>query len=94
MAELVAAAAASGDRLRTLRAMRDVLAQAMDEAPAAVVAQVAARLQSVVAEIEAVERQQPQRSVVDELRRRRAEREGAAGAVVPAKKPSRKRAPG
>jgi len=52
----ITAAAATGDRQATLIAMRDKLAADMDEAPPAVVAQIAARLQSVLSELDAVVR--------------------------------------
>ena len=49
--ESIGLAAASGDHRRALEAMRDKLAVAMDDAPDMVVAQIAARLQAVLAEL-------------------------------------------
>jgi hypothetical protein len=47
----IAATAATGDELATLRAMRDKLAADMDEAPPAVVAQISGRLEAVLKRI-------------------------------------------
>jgi len=47
----IAEVAASGDELATLRAMRDKLAVDMDDAPPAVVAQIAGRLEAVLRRI-------------------------------------------
>ena len=72
----VADVAASGDERATLEAVRDRLARAMDEAPDAVVAQVAGRLQHVLArlaELGAPEKE----SLTDVLAERRAAREAA-----------------
>ena len=44
-------AAAGGDELETLQAMRDSLAAAMDDAPATVVAQISGRLEAVLKRI-------------------------------------------
>lgn len=48
---LIVDAAASGDELEALRAMRDVLAAAMDDASVNMVAQISARLQAVLERI-------------------------------------------
>jgi len=87
-----AAAAATGDRRKTLEAMRDKLAQDFDAAPPAVVAQIAGRLSAILAEIEAlpVER----KSTIDELASRRTDRIAAAKAEQPARKPTRQRRTG
>jgi len=69
----IAEAAASGDHRAALTAMRDKLAADMDAAPPAVVAQVAARLQSVLAELNGLP-VPAEESFLDELERRRAER--------------------
>ena len=72
----VAEVAASGDERATLEAMRDRLAQAMDEAPDAVVAQVAGRLQHVLARL--AELGAPKKeTLTDVLAERRAARAGA-----------------
>ena len=47
----IAATAATGDELATLKAMRDKLAADMDEAPPAVVAQISGRLEAVLKRI-------------------------------------------
>jgi hypothetical protein len=47
----IADAAATGDEIATLRAMRDKLAADMDEAPPAVVAQISGRLEAVLKRI-------------------------------------------
>lgn len=74
----VAEVAASGDERATLVAMRDRLARAMDDAPDAVVAQVAARLQQVLARIE--ELGVPQReSLTDVLAERRRAKSAGVG---------------
>jgi hypothetical protein len=62
--------------LAGLEAMRDKLAEAMDLAEPAVVAQVAGRLQAVLAEIEAVKKSEPSRGGgLDDLERKRAARQ-------------------
>jgi hypothetical protein len=69
--------AAQQTRVDTLRAMRDRLALAMDEAEASVVAQVAARLQAVLKELD--ELAEPlEVSPLDDLARRREARESGA----------------
>ena len=72
----------------TLEAMRDKLAADMDEAPPAVVAQIAGRLAAILVELD--ELAQPGKvSVLDELDRRRQDRVAAATAVEPAKRQKR-----
>ena len=60
----------SGDRRRALEAMRDSLAAHMESADSNVVAQIAARLQSVVDAIDALPTQSGG-SKTDEVRRKR-----------------------
>jgi hypothetical protein len=70
---MIADAAVTGDRRLTLEAMRDKLARDMDDAPPAVVAQIAGRLAAILAELDAL----PKSEVVspfDELARRREDR--------------------
>jgi len=66
-------AAATNDRRATLVAMRDKLAADMDEAPPAVVAQIAGRLAAVLEEIDGLPNGQKV-SPLDELNRRRQDR--------------------
>lgn len=66
-------AAASGDRRATLVAMRDKLARDMDEAPPAVVAQIAGRLAAVLEEIDGLP-DAGKVSALDDLNRRRQDR--------------------
>jgi hypothetical protein len=73
----VASAAATGDRRATLVAMRDKLAADMDEAPPAVVAQIAGRLAAVLEDIDGLPDAQKV-SPLDELNRRRQDRGSAA----------------
>lgn len=88
----IAAAAASGDRRMTLMAMRDSLAEAMDIAPAAVVAQIAGRLSAILAELDEVG--VPGKvSILDELEARRTGRIAKATGDAPAKRPTRERRP-
>jgi hypothetical protein len=70
-------ACASGDQRAALEAMRAKLATAMDEAPPAVVAQVAARLQAVLAELAGLPVEDAG-SVSDDLAERRAGRRAKA----------------
>jgi hypothetical protein len=70
-------AAATNDRRATLVAMRDKLAADMDEAPPAVVAQIAGRLAAVLEEIDGLPDTQKV-SPLDELDRRRQDRISAA----------------
>ncbi len=69
----IAEAAATDDRRATLVAMRDKLAQDMDEAAPAVVAQIAGRLSAVLVELESLAVPQ-EVSALDELKRRRQDR--------------------
>ena len=69
-------AAKTGDRRKTLEAMRDKLAADMEEAPPAVVAQIAGRLSAVMAELDDMPAKEKSRS--DELAKRREERRAAA----------------
>jgi len=73
----VAAAASGGDELVTLQAMRDLLAASMDQAPATVVAQIAARLESVLARISEL-KPAGKETLNDVLAERRADRERRA----------------
>lgn len=86
----ILSAAQSNDRLATLIAMRDKLAGDMDDAPPAVVAQIAARLQLVLTDIAGL----PvvgKVSKLDELEQRRKDRLAAAASVEPAPRKARKR---
>ena len=86
----ISAAAATDDRRATLVAMRTKLAADMDEAPPAVVAQIAARLSAVLLELE--ELAAPEKvSALDELDRRRQSRDAAPVGGAPAIKPKRQR---
>ena len=78
--------ALTGDRRRTLEAMRDKLARDMDDAPPAVVAQIAGRLAAVLAEIDGLPKSEAV-SAFDELARRREDRVSA-----PANQPASARA--
>lgn len=71
----ISKAAADGSEVEALKAMRDHLAVAMDDAPPTVVAQIAARLQAVLARISELE---PAGEVTlsDALAERRAKRTG------------------
>ncbi len=73
MTDSIEAAAATNDRRATLIAMRDKLARDMDEAPPAVVAQIAGRLAAVLEEIDGLPDAQKV-SPLDELNRRRQDR--------------------
>jgi len=73
----IAEAAATDDRRATLVAMRDKLAADMDEAPAAVVAQIAGRLAAILEDIELMSDDR-EVSPFDELMRRRADRIAAS----------------
>jgi hypothetical protein len=80
--ETISDAAKSGDRRRTLEAMRDKLADDMDAAPPAVVAQIAGRLAAILAELEGMATGKV--STLDELASRRTDRLAEAKAVKPA----------
>jgi hypothetical protein len=73
MSESITEAAATGSRRATLIAMRDKLAADMDEAPPAVVAQIAGRLAAVLEEIDGLPDAQKV-SPLDELNSRRQKR--------------------
>jgi hypothetical protein len=87
---MIAEAAATGDRRRTLEAMRDKLARDMDDAPAAVVAQIAGRLSAILTELDEMPDTE-KRSTLDELVARRQNRITAAESVEPAKQSLRQR---
>jgi hypothetical protein len=80
--ETISDAAKSGDRRRTLEAMRDKLADDMDAAPPAVVAQIAGRLAAILAELEGMATGKV--STLDELASRRTDRLAEAKAAKPA----------
>jgi hypothetical protein len=86
----ILSAAASGDRRAALIAMRDKLAAEMDQAPAAVIAQVAARLQSVLAEIDGLA-SQGEMDLADQLAQRRLDRIAATKSAQSAGKQTRQR---
>lgn len=73
--------------------MRDKLAADMDEAPPAVVAQIAARLQSVLAELDGIAAT-GDTDLADELKQRRLDRLTATDVAAPAKRPTRQRRTG
>jgi hypothetical protein len=83
-------AAATGDRRATLVAMRDKLARDMDDAPPAVVAQIAARLQSVLAELDGLA-VSGEHDLADQLKQRRLDRLAAAKPAAPAQRQTRQR---
>jgi hypothetical protein len=86
----IQAVAATGDRVATLEAMRDKLAADMDVAPPTVTAQLAARLQAVLAEL--AEIAAPRKaSSLDELDDRRKARLSAAGVAEAPVRASRQR---
>lgn len=87
---MIAEAAATGDRRKTLEAMRDKLARDMDDAPAAVVAQIAGRLSAILTELDEMPDTE-KRSTLDELVARRQNRIAAAESVEPAKQSLRQR---
>ncbi len=86
----IAAAASTDARRATLIAMRDKLARDMDDAPPAVVAQIAGRLAAILAEIDSIAAT-GERSLADELKQRRLDRIAAAQPAAPAKRQTRKR---
>tara|TARA_R110000868_G_scaffold343404_2_gene604425 strand:- start:1141 stop:1419 length:279 start_codon:yes stop_codon:yes gene_type:complete len=85
-------AAKSGDRRKTLEAMRDKLAEDFDAAPPAVVAQIAGRLSAILAELDALPAET--RSTLDELASRRSDRIAAATAEPASRKQTRQRRTG
>lgn len=84
--------ARTGNTRKTLEAMRDKLADDMDAAPPAVVAQVAARLQAVLTQLESLGSEKV--SVLDELANRRKDRLSAAGVPDTASRSKGKRRTG
>ena len=78
MTDSIEAAAATNNRRVTFVAMRDKLARDMDEAPPAVVAQIAGRLAAVLEEIDGLPDAQKV-SPLDELDRRRKDRVAKTG---------------
>jgi hypothetical protein len=88
----IATAASSGDRRTTLIAMRDKLAADMDTAAPAVVAQVAARLQAVLAEIDGLATE-GEIDLADQLAQRRLDRIAATKSAQSASKQTRQRRP-
>ena len=86
----VADAAKTGDRRQTLEAMRDTLATAFDDAPAAVIAQIAGRLSAILAELD--EMATPGKvSTLDELDKRRQDRIATPTDSEPARRATRQR---
>ena len=77
----IASAAATGDRRKTLEAMRDKLAKDMDKAPPAVVAQIAGRLAAILTDLANLPGKE--RSKSDDLAKRRADRVAAAKVRAP-----------
>jgi hypothetical protein len=87
---MIAAAAATNDRRATLIAMRDKLAADMDEAPPAVVAQIAGRLSAILVELS--EMAAPGKvSSLDELDKRRQDRIATPTDSEPARRATRQR---
>lgn len=86
-------AAASGDRRAVLEAMRDQLARQMTEADTNVVAQIAARLQAVLKDLDELPNGD-EVSFTDELAHRRSDRLAAANVEPPASRASQQRRPG
>lgn len=84
----IADAAATGDRQKVLEALRDRLAHACDVAPDTVVAQVAARLTAVVAELAEITKG-TSTDFLDELQARRESR----GVPAPPRRETRQRRP-
>ncbi len=89
----IADVASTGDRRKTLEAMRDKLARDMDDAPPAVVAQIAGRLSAVMVELD--ELGNPEKvSTLDELADKRKSRLTEAGVPDAPRRPSRQRRTG
>jgi hypothetical protein len=86
----ISEAAKTGDRLATLTAMRDKLAQDMDDAPPAVVAQIAGRLSAILIELAELGGARKVSSL-DELDARRKDRLATAGVSTSPKQPKRQR---
>lgn len=85
----ISEAAGTNDRRATLEAMRDKLARDMDDAPAAVVAQIAGRLSAILAELDGIGPMEV--STLDELESRRKDRISTTVEPLPAIKPKRQR---
>ena len=76
-------AALSGDQMSTLRALRDRLAQAIDESSSAMgVAALGKQLQDVLDRIAELTPPDIKDTPLDELKRRRAERQGGADSAT------------
>lgn len=86
----VADVAATGDRIRTLEAMRDRLAADFDAAPPTVSAQLASQLSKVLAELAELGAN-TKVSDLDELADKRTRRLAAAGVPESPQRPARKR---
>ena len=82
--------AATGDRIKTLEAMRDRLAADFDAAPPTVSAQLASQLSKVLAELAELGAN-TKVSTVDELDKKRADRLAAAGVPQSPQRQARKR---
>jgi Na+(H+)/acetate symporter ActP len=89
----IAAAASTGDRRAALEAMRDKLARDMDDAPPAVVAQIAGRLAAILAEIDGLA-VTGERDLADELKQRRLNRIAATKSAASAERSSKQRRKG
>jgi hypothetical protein len=89
----IAAAASTGDRRAALEAMRDKLARDMDDAPPAVVAQIAGRLAAILAEIDGLA-VTGERDLADELKQRRLDRIAATKSAASAERSGKQRRKG
>jgi transposase len=85
----IADIAASGDRIKTLEAVRDKLATDLDVAPATVTAQLASQLSKVLAELAELGAS-TKVSALDELASKRTNRLAAAGIPDTPRRPARK----
>lgn len=79
----VATAAATGDRRKTLEAIRDDLAAKLDRAEPAVVAQIAGQLRQTLADLAALPAES-KGSKTDEVKERREARRRAGAKAAPA----------
>ena len=86
----VADIAATGDRVKTLEAMRDRLAADFDAAPVTVSAQIASQLSKVLAELAELGAN-TKVSDVDDLAAKRHDRMSAAGVPQPPRRQARQR---
>jgi hypothetical protein len=87
---MISEAAQTGDRRKTLEAIRDKLARDMDDAPAAVSAQLAGQLVKVLAEL--ADLGDPKKvSSLDELADKRKNRLAAAGVPDAPRRQARQR---